>query len=128
MNDDLARFAARRWLEANTQPAMRFIVFLETPGCESVGENKKRSLVSEFLFQALHQKVVFVVEHGVQAHPTYVTISGSVDRITESHVVSRHRLCDGPGRPADVKKTARHFLARANFGERPVLLPIEIDL
>ena len=27
-----------------------------------------------------------------------------------------------------MEKSARHFLARSYFGERPVLLPIEIDL
>ena len=69
-----------------------------------------------------------MIEHSVQADSTYVTIRRAVDRVTEGHVVSGHRFCDRAGCAADVEKSPRHFLARSNFGERPVLLPIEIDL
>lgn len=69
-----------------------------------------------------------MIEHRVQAHPTHVPIGWSVDSVTERHVVSRYRLRDRAGRAADVKKSARHFLARADFGERPILLVIQIDL
>ncbi len=128
MNDDLARFAAGRRLKTNTQPTVRFVVLLETSGRNGVRENKKCALVSKLFFQALQQKVVLVVEHCVQAHPTHVTIGRSVDRVAEGHVVSRHRFCNRPGGAADVKKSARYFLPRADFGERSVLRPIEIDL
>src|ERR1700736_3414408 len=69
-----------------------------------------------------------MVEHRVQTHSTHKTVGGSVDRVAEGHVVGRYCFGDRPGCSAYVKKTPSHFLACANLGERPVLLPIEIDL
>ena len=45
VNDDLARFAARLALETHPEPAVRFVVLLETARRDRVGENKKRPLV-----------------------------------------------------------------------------------
>ena len=55
MDDDLARFPARPGLKPHSEPAVRFVVFLETSGRDGVRENKKRPLVSEFFAQPLHQ-------------------------------------------------------------------------
>src|SRR5207302_4874593 len=88
VNDDLAWFTARRRLETNPQPAVRFVVLLETSGRDRVGENKKRAFVANLCLQTLQYKVVLVIEHRIQEHPTHVAIVWSVDSITERHVVS----------------------------------------
>src|SRR5206468_8513144 len=93
-----------------------------------VGKNEERAFVPRCFFETLQQEIVLVVEHRVQPDSTYVAIGWSVNRVAESHVVSRHRLGDCAGRAADMEETARHFLAGADLGESAVLLPIEINL
>ena len=128
VNNNLARLRARGRLETNTQPAVRFVMFLETSRRYRVGKDEERAFIPKFFFETLQQEIVLVVEHRVQPDSTYVAIGWSVNRVAESHVVSRHRLGNCAGRAADMKKTARYFLARADLGESAVLLPIEIDL
>ena len=107
---------------------MRFVVLLETARRHRVGKNKKRALASELRVQPLDQERVFVIEHRLQTLAADVAIGRSVNRIAESHVVGRHGFRDRSRRAADVKKSPRHFLPRADLRERPVFLRVEIDL
>src|SRR4030095_2123836 len=68
-----------------------------------------------------------MIEHRVQPHSADVAITRSINRVTESHVVGRHRLRDRSRRAANVEKSPRDLLTGADFRKRPVLLPIEIN-
>ena len=127
VDDDLARFRARARLKPNPEPAVRFVVLFEAAGRDRVRENKKRSLVPEFFIQAFHQQTILVIEHGLEPLATDIAIRWAVNRIAKAHVVGGHGFRDGPGGAAH-EKTACHFLASADLGERSILLCIEIDL
>src|SRR5688572_33040294 len=69
VDNDLARLAPRILLETDAQPAVRFIMLLETARRHGVGENKKGPDAAELLVKALDQQIVFVIEHGLEAGP-----------------------------------------------------------
>jgi hypothetical protein len=124
VNDDLARLAPRLLLKTNAEPAVRFVVLLETSRRNRVGKNEKCALVAEFVPEPLEQEIVFVVEHGGESLAADVTIGWTVDRVAKGHVVGGHRLRDRPGRAANVEKSPRDFLSGADLRERAVLLSI----
>ena len=128
VDDDLARLAARLRLKTNAEPAVRFVVLLETARRHRVGKNEKCSLIAELRIEPFEQKFVFVIEHRLEPHPADISIGRSVDRVAERHVVGRHRFGDRAGRAAHMEKPARHFLAGADLRERPVLLGVQINL
>jgi hypothetical protein len=106
---------------------MRFVRALEIAGGDGVGEHEKRGAFAPRRREAFLQQLVFVVEHQVQALAGNIARRLAVDRVAERHVVRRDRLRDGPGSPAGLEENARHFLSRANFRERPVLLLVQVD-
>ncbi|MEY2544530.1 MAG: hypothetical protein QOE81_1991, partial [Verrucomicrobiota bacterium] len=128
VDHDLARLAPRVALETDAEPAVRFVVLLETARRYGVGKDEECPDASELFVEPLDEQAVFMIEHGLEPVAADITLGRSIDRIAKCHVVGRHRLGDRSGCAADMEKSARHFLARANFGERPILLPIEIDL
>ena len=56
VDDDLARLTARFGLEAHPEPAVRFVVLLETARRDGVGENKKGALVADLLVEPFDQE------------------------------------------------------------------------
>ena len=128
VDDDLARLAPRLRLETNPEPAVRFVMLLETARRDRVGENKKSALVADLLVEPLDQQIVFVIEHRPEPGAADVALGRAVNRVAKLHVVSRHRLRDRAGGAADVEKTPRHFLSGADLGKGAVLFLVEIDL
>src|ERR1043166_845262 len=128
VNDDLARLRAWLSLEAHTEPAVRFIVLLETARGHGFGKNEERAFPTYYRIEPFDEQVVLVIEHGEQALAAHITIGRSVNRVTESHVVGRDRFRDRAGRAADVKKSACDLLTGADLGKRAVLLRVQIDL
>src|SRR5438270_9236225 len=128
MDHDLARLAPRLILETNAQPAVRLVVLFETARRHRIRKNKKRPDAAEFFVQPLDEQTVFVVEHRLETVADHITLRGSVNRVAKWHVVRGHRLGDRARRAADVEKSPRHFLARTDLGERPLLLCVEIYL
>src|SRR6478736_3132535 len=100
---------------------MRFITLFETTRRDGIGEDKERFLCAEFSIESLDQKIVFVVEHCLEAHTANVAVGCSVNCVAESHVIGRHGLSDRAGCAADAKESSRHLLSRANFSERAIL-------
>src|SRR5438034_191422 len=90
-------------------------------------EHKKCFLGPEFSVESLDQKIIFVIQHFLEANTADVAIRRSVNRIAERHVVGRHGLGDRAGCAADAKESARYLLAGANFSEGPILGCVEID-
>ena len=128
VDDNLVWFTARLGLKSHTKPAMRFTVLFETARRNSIGKNEKCLLNPEFCVEPLQQKIVFVVEHRPQTGTADVTVGRSINRVTEGHVVGRHRFGDGACRTAHTEKSTRYFLARANLGECAVLADVQVDL
>ncbi len=56
VDDDLARLTARLGLETHPQPAVRFVVLLETPRRHRVRENKEGALVADLLVEPFDQE------------------------------------------------------------------------
>ena len=56
VNDDLARFAARLGLKTNAEPAVRFVVLLETARRHRVGENKESAFARRLSRRAVRSK------------------------------------------------------------------------
>ena len=123
-----ARFAARLGLETHPEPAVRFVVLLETARRDRVGKNKKRALVAHLLVQPLDQQVILMIEHRLQPVAADVAIARAINRVAELHVVGRHGFRDRAGGAADLEKPPRHFLAGADFRKGAVFLRVEIDL
>src|SRR4029077_12537557 len=115
MNDDLARFGARLALKTDTKPAVRFVVLFETAGSYRVSKHEEGAFVSDLIAEAFKQEAVLVIDHFLETLATDIAIGRSVYRIAESHVVSGHRLGNGPGCAADMKKTTRHLLPGSDF-------------
>ena len=128
VNDDLARFRASLRLKPNAEPAVRFVMLLETARRDRVGENEKRALVAHLLVQSLEQQTVFMIEHRLQTFAADVTTGRPINRVAERHVVGRHRFRDCSRGAADMEKTPRHFLAGADLGKGAVLICVEINL
>src|SRR4051812_21906850 len=128
VNHNLAWLATGLVLETDAEPAVRFVVLLETARRHRIGKNKKCPDAAELFVEPLDQKAVLVVEHRLQPVAADVALSRSVDRVAKRHVVSGHRFGDGAGRAAHVKKSPCYFLPSANLGECPVLLRVEIYL
>src|ERR1700730_10795297 len=99
-------------------------MLFEASSGDSIGENKKRALVRDLFLETFQQKIVLVIEHCPEPLPADVAVRRAVNCVAERHVVSRHRFGNRSGRAADMKKSPRHFLARADLGERSALLAI----
>src|SRR5207244_764562 len=123
-----ARFTARLSLKPYAEPAVRLIVLLETARRDGVGKNEEGAVGAKLLVEALDEQAVLVIEHRLQTFAADVPLRRPVDRVTEGHVVRRHRLGHRAGRAPDMEKPPRHFLSGADLGERAVLLDVEIDL
>jgi hypothetical protein len=76
MNDDCGRIAVRVNLKFDAEPALAF--FHAGPetllGRDSVRKGEKGAFVAACFVEALEQQVVFVVEHGLQAHAADITV------------------------------------------------------
>src|ERR1700730_2930902 len=83
VDDNLAWFAARLFLKAHAQPAVRFVVLLEAARRHGVGENKKRSLVSQFFIQPLDQQIVLVVQHRLESVATDIAVGCSINGVAK---------------------------------------------
>src|SRR5579884_1052788 len=69
-----------------------------------------------------------MLEHALEPLARDVTLGLAVNRVTDGHVIGRNGLGNRPGRAADFKKPARHFLPRTDFGKRAVTRRIQIYL
>ena len=67
-------------------------------------------------------------QHGLQALAAHIMARDAVQFVADRHVVCRDGFRDGAGSPADVKEPSGGLLARADFGEGPELLQVDIDL
>jgi hypothetical protein len=107
---------------------MRFVSQLEASGGDGIGEHKEGPMAADLFVESLDQEVVFSIQHRLQPDAPYVTISGTVDGVAERHIVGRHRFSDSAGGATHLKKPAGYLLTGPDFGERAVLLGIEINL
>ena len=116
-------------LEAQPQPPVAADGARVVNGGDGIGEDEE-GRVRPVVPQALHQQVVFVAHHFVDAAFADVAAAGfrPVDLVRVHLVVGAHRLGDRPGGGPDLEKIARDFLARADLGEGPVDLRVEVDL
>ena len=97
-------------------------------GGDRVGKNKKSAFIAARLVEPLQKQIKFQIKHRLQTLAADVTFGLAVNRVTHRHVVGRNSLGDSARRLADVKKPARHFLPRADFGERAVFFRVQIDV
>src|SRR5690606_29581043 len=77
--------------------------------------------------ESLREQRVFVVEHEREALLRDITWRLSVNGVAEVHVVRGDRLRHRARRAARLEENPRHFLARADLGERSILRLVEID-
>ena len=116
----VARRAAGLRLKTDPHPAVRIVGSLVTLGRDGIGKDKKRRALPALRAEPFDQQAVFVVEHQPEPFARNVARRLAVDRVAEIHVVGRDRFRDRARRAAGLEKNARHFLAGADFGERPV--------
>src|SRR2546421_7238666 len=121
MDDDLARLPSRLGLKTDSKPAMRFAAMFKTARRDCVGKNEKCFFGAEFLVEALDEQIVLVVEHRLETNAANVTVSRSVNRVAECHVIGGHGLGHCARRAAHAKESASNFLARTNFSEGAIL-------
>src|SRR4029077_13657535 len=103
-------------------------MLLEAARRDRIGENEEDPVGAELLIEPLNQEAVLVIEHGRKPDPAHVTIGRAINRITEPHVIGRHRFRDRAGRPAGLKEAPRYFLSRSDLREGTVFTAIEINL
>ena len=115
-------------LEAQTHPAVGFIVTTETPRRDGVGKNKKTAVSSRRSSKPLEQQTALVLEHRLKPLAAHIAATRAVNRIAESHVVSGHRFGDRPRRAADREEMPRDFLPSSDFSKGSVESLAEIDL
>src|ERR1700746_966669 len=127
MHDDLAGLIVDAALKLDPHPAMALVGAAIAPGDYGVGENEERGIITAVLPQALHVEPKFVIEHGLKSAARNVSVSVSIDRVADLHVVSRHALGDCPRSAADTEKPANDFLPGADLGKRAVPTWIKID-
>jgi hypothetical protein len=128
VDDDLARLRARLGLKSHPKPAVRFAAVFETTGSNCVGKNEECFFGSEFLVEALDQKIILVIEHRLKTDATDVALRRSVNGVAECHVVRGHSLRDRARRATYAKKSPGYFLSGADLGKSPILGGVEIDL
>src|SRR5438105_15947548 len=107
---------------------MSLVSLFETAGGDSVGEDKKCSMIAQLLVESLEQKVILSVQHSLETHSTHIAIRRTINCIAECHVVGGHGFGDCSGCSAYLKESARHLLAGTDFGERAVFFGVEVDL
>ncbi len=69
-----------------------------------------------------------MIQHFLEANATHVAICRSINRVTERHIVRRHRLGDGSGCATDPEEAACYFLAGSDLCKSAVLGRVQIDL
>src|SRR6188508_87521 len=67
---DLTGLTPRLGLKTDAEPAVGFVMLLETPRRDGVGKNEKSANTTEFFVEALDEKAVFVIEHRLETVPT----------------------------------------------------------
>ena len=128
VDDDLVDPPAGDRLEADTHPAVRFVVPVEAARRHGVGKNEKCLFRAHLCLKALIQQGVFVPEHAAEALAADVALHGPVNGVAESHVVGRHRFGHRAGRRTNVKKPPRHLLSRPDLGQGAVDAAVEIEI
>ena len=107
---------------------MGFVALLEAARGDRVGEDKKCFFGPKFSVESLDEEIVLVIQHCLETHAADIALRRSINRIAECHVVGRHGLGDSARCAAHAKESARYFLSRTNFSERPILGWIQIDV
>ena len=118
----------RLGLKPDAEPAVPVLFARVAARGHRIGEDEEPRLLAALAVEPLDEQPVLVFEHRLQAGPADVAIAVPVDGVAEGHVVGRHGLGDGAGRASDAEEPARHFLARANLGERAVFDGIQVHL
>src|SRR6516165_1372245 len=121
MDNDLAWLPFGLGLKPHTQPTVRFITLFETARRNGVSEDKECLLGSKFSIQPFDQKIVFMIEHFLEAHAANVAVSRSVNGVAECHVIGGHGLGNRAGCTANAEESARYLLSGANFSEGAIL-------
>ena len=128
VDDDFGWRLARPGLKPDAQPAAAFLLARETARRHGVGENEKIGFVAARRVEPLQQQIELVLQHGLQTLAADVAFGGAVNRVAHRHVVGGDGLGHRARGAADVEKPAGDLLARADLGERAILVRVAIDL
>ena len=127
VHDDVARLGPGVQLQPNADPAVAFILLLEAACGDGGRVGEEGGVLGTQVGEALDHLGEFLVQHLQQPGAADVAIDVAVDVVTDRHVVGRHGLGDRAGRRPDRKESTGHFLARADFDDRTVLVLVEVD-
>src|SRR5882672_142035 len=128
MNDDAAVLIPRMALELYAHPTMAFVGALKVACRHGICESKESCAAAACRLQPLHIQLMLVIEHALEALPGYVALTPAINRITDGHVIRRHRLGNCAGSPAHLEEPACHLLSSADLGKRAVPQRIKVDL
>ena len=114
-------------LKTDAHPSMTLVVLLVIECGNGVGEGKEMSGCASCFGQPFLQETIFVGHHLHQPFSRHVAAGVSIDRIAELHVIGRHGLGYGTGRPTCLKEITSDLLSGPDFRKGTVLAGIEID-